>query len=118
MAVVVCIVGGAAFCCLSYAIATFTGSADSVGPAVQLATLPVYVVSGIYIPDSVLPGWLNTVGSVLPVRPLAIALEAALVPATNHGSRFAGWALLIVAAWGLAGLLLAAWRFSWVPRRS
>jgi hypothetical protein len=27
-------------------------------------------------------------------------------------------ALLIVAAWGLAGLLIAMWRFSWVPRRT
>lgn len=118
MAVVACIVGGAAFCCMSYALSTFTGSADSVGPAIQLATLPVYVVSGIYIPDSDLPHWLNTVGEVLPVRPLAVALESALVPATNHGSHLDGTGLLIVAAWGLAGLLIAVWRFSWVPHRT
>jgi ABC-2 type transport system permease protein len=118
MAVVACIVGGAAFCCMAYALSTFTGSADSVGPAIQLATLPVYVVSGIYIPDSVLPHWLNTVGEVLPVRPLAVALESALVPATNHGSRVDAGALLIVAVWGVAGLLIAVRRFSWVPRRT
>lgn len=118
MAIAAVVIGGAAFCCMSYALSTFTGSADSVGPAIQLATLPVYVVSGIYIPDSVLPGWLNTVGEVLPVRPLAVALEAAFDPATNHGSRVDAGALLIVAAWGLAGLLVAMWRFSWVPRRT
>lgn len=118
VAVLVCIVGGAAFCCMAYGLSTIIGSADSAGPAVNLATLPVYVVSGIYIPDNVLPGWINTVGSILPVRPLAVALEAAFVPATNSGHRFAWGALLTVAVWGLAGLFVAMRRFSWMPRKS
>ncbi len=117
VAVLVCIVGGAAFCCMAYGLSTIIGSAESAGPAVNLATLPVYVVSGIYIPDNNLPGWVNTVGSVLPVRPLAIALESAFVPATNGGSRFDGTALLVVAVWGAVGLFVAIRRFSWLPSK-
>lgn len=118
VALLVAIIGGAAFCCMAYGLSTVIGSADSAGPAVNLATLPVYVISGIYIPDNVLPGWINTVGSVFPVRPLAVSLEAAFVPATNGGSRFDGGALLVVAAWGVVGLYVAIRRFSWVPGRS
>jgi ABC-2 type transport system permease protein len=78
----------------------------------------VYFISGIYIPDNVLPHWLLDVASVLPVRPLAVALQAAFVPATNGGSRFAVIPVLVVVAWGVAGLIIEVRRFSWVPRRS
>ena len=115
---VVCIIGSAAFCCLAYALSTIVGSADSAGPMTQFATLPVYFISGIYIPDNVLPRWVLDVAGVLPVRPLAVALQAAFVPATNHGARFAVVPLLVVLAWGVAGLVIAVMRFSWAPRRS
>ncbi len=114
---VVAIVGAAAFCCLAYALSGLVGNAESAGPMVQLATLPVYFISGIYIPDNNLPHWLLYVASVLPVRPLAVALQAAFVPATNHGARFAVVPVLIVLAWGVAGLIIAVRRFSWMPKR-
>jgi ABC-2 type transport system permease protein len=118
VALVVSVVGAASFCCMAYALSTVVGSADSAGPMVQLATLPVYFISGIYIPDNVLPHWVVDIAEVLPVRPLAVALQAAFVPATNGGARFALVPVLIVLAWGVAGLLIAVRRFSWSPRRS
>jgi ABC-2 type transport system permease protein len=118
VAVVVAIVGAASFCCLAYALSGIVGNSESAGPMTQLATFPVYFISGIYIPDNVLPHWLLDVASVLPVRPLAVALQAAFVPATNGGSRFATVPILVVVAWGVAGLIVAVRRFSWVPRRS
>jgi ABC-2 type transport system permease protein len=118
IALVVTVVGTASFCCVAYALSTVVGSADSAGPMTQLATLPVYFISGIYIPDNVLPHWVLDVAEILPVRPLAVALQAAFVPATNGGVRFAAVQVLIVVAWGVAGLLVAVRRFSWAPRRS
>jgi ABC-2 type transport system permease protein len=118
VALLVSVVGAASFCCLAYALSSVVGSADSAGPMAQLATLPVYFISGIYIPDNVLPHWVLDVAGVLPVRPLAVALQAAFVPATNGGTRFAVVPVLIVLAWGVAGLLIAVRRFSWSPRRS
>jgi hypothetical protein len=47
-----------------------------------------------------------------------VALQAAFVPATNGGSRFAVIPVLVVVAWGVAGLIIEVRRFSWVPRRS
>ncbi len=117
VAAVVAIIGAAAFCCLAYALSGLVGNAEAAGPVVQLSTLPVYFISGIYIPDNDLPHWLLDVASVLPVRPLAVALQAAFVPATNGGQRFAVVPVLVVLAWGAAGMIIAVRRFSWVPRR-
>ena len=118
VAAVVAILGAASFCCLAYALSGLVGTAESAGPMAQLSTLPVYFISGIYIPDNVLPHWLLNLASVLPVRPLAVALQAAFVPATNGGQRFAVVPVLVVLAWGVAGLIVAVRTFSWVPRRS
>ena len=118
VAAVETVIGAAVFCCLAYALSGLVGNAESAGPMVQLSTLPVYFISGIYIPDNVLPHWLLDVASVLPVRPLAVALQAAFVPATNGGQRFALVPVLVVLAWGAAGLIIAVRKFSWVPRRS
>jgi ABC-2 type transport system permease protein len=118
LAAVETVVGAAAFCCLAYALSGLVATAESAGPMAQLSTLPVYFISGIYIPDNVLPHWLLDVANVLPVRPLAVALQAAFVPATNGGQRFAVVPLLVVVAWGVAGLIVAVRTFSWVPKRS
>ena len=118
LAAVETVIGAAAFCCLAYALSGLVATAESAGPMAQLSTLPVYFISGIYIPDNVLPHWLLDIANVLPVRPLAVALQAAFVPATNGGQRFALVPLLIVIAWGVAGLIVAVRTFSWVPKRS
>jgi ABC-2 type transport system permease protein len=118
VAAVETVVGAAAFCCLAYALGGLVANAESAGPMVQLSTLPVYFISGIYIPDNVLPHWLLDIANVLPVRPLAVALQAAFVPATNGGQRFAAIPLLVVVIWGVAGLIVAVRTFSWAPRRS
>lgn len=48
------------------------------------------------------------------MRHLAAALLAAYNPHTV-GAGFAGVDLLIVAVWGVGGLLVALRRFSWMP---
>ena len=61
-----------------------------------------------------LPSWLVSVADLFPGRHLADALLVAYNPHTN-GSGFATADLLVVAAWGVAGLLVAVRRFSWLP---
>ena len=61
-----------------------------------------------------LPRWLVDVADVFPVRHLAAALLTAYNPHTT-GAGFAWADLLIVALWGIGGLAIALWRFSWVP---
>jgi ABC-2 type transport system permease protein len=111
------IVGTASLCGVAYAISTLVKSVDSAGPLVMLVMFALNAISGIYIPESLFPGWLRDVAQVLPIRPLATAMQAAVAPVTNGGQQFAWPELLIVLAWGVAGTLFALRRFSWSPSR-
>jgi ABC-2 type transport system permease protein len=51
---------------------------------------------------------------VFPVRHLAAALLTAYNPHTT-GAGFAWGDLLVLVLWGIGGLVIALWRFSWVP---
>jgi ABC-2 type transport system permease protein len=108
------VVGAAAFCCLGFALASVIRDADAAQPVVQAVTLPLLFISGVFIPTTVMPHWLIDVANVFPVRHLANALLVAYNPHTT-GAGFAWIDLLIVAAWGIGGLVIALRRFSWVP---
>ena len=112
------IVGTACLCGVAYAVSTFVKSQESAGPLVMLIMFALNAISGIYIPDSLFPAWLRDVAQVLPIRPLATAMQAAVAPVTNGGQQFAWQDLLIVLAWGAVGALVAVRRFSWSPSRS
>lgn len=112
--VVTIIVGTLAFCCLGFALASVIHDEDAAQPITQAVMLPLYFISGVFVPTSSLPHWLLDVASVFPVRHLAAALLTAYNPHTS-GAGFAGGDLLIVAAWGVGGLFIALRRFSWFP---
>jgi ABC-2 type transport system permease protein len=76
--------------------------------------LPLYFISGVFIPNPQLPGWLQHVASVFPVQHLADGLHHAYDPAV-HGSGFVWSDLAVLAAWCAAGALVALRRFSWMP---
>lgn len=108
------IVGALSFCCLGFALASVIRNQDSAQPLTQAVMLPLYFISGVFVAASVLPHWLVDIADIFPVRHLAAALLTAYNPHTT-GAGFAGIDLLIVAAWGLGGLAIALWKFSWVP---
>jgi ABC-2 type transport system permease protein len=112
--VVTVVVGAAAFCCLGYALASLVRNEDAAVPTTQALLLPLYFISGVFVSVSILPRWLADVGDVFPVRHLANALLVAYNPHTS-GLGFAGQDLLILAAWGLLGLVVALIRFQWQP---
>jgi ABC-2 type transport system permease protein len=109
------LVGSAAFCALAYAIASFISSQEAAQPIVQATMLPLYFISGVFVPKSQLTGALSDLAGVFPVAHLNDALFAAFNPALGSGGSVAR-GLLIVAAWGLVGLTIALRRFSWAPR--
>jgi ABC-2 type transport system permease protein len=105
-------VGSLALACLGYAASTAISSADSAQPAVLAITLPLSFISGVYIPSLRLPSGLQQIAEVFPLQHLVAALDRGFLP----GSRGVAWGdLAIVAAWGLAGFLLALNRFRWTP---
>jgi ABC-2 type transport system permease protein len=108
------LLGTAAMCALGFAVSTFIPSAESAGPGVTLVTFGLYAISGVYFPESLMPGWVQGIAQVFPVRPLALAVQNAYAPTSGHPGQIA-LQFLELAAWGVGGILIAARRFSWVP---
>ena len=77
--------------------------------------LALFFLSGVFVPSTDLPSWLRQVADIFPVRNEALAL---LNPFT-HSSGGPAWSatnLLVVTAWGVAGLVLTLRRFRWAPQ--
>ena len=108
------IAGSATFCVLGYALSTAIGSADAAQPTTQAIMLPLYFISGVFIPNPSLPGWLQDVARVFPVAHLGDALHHAYDPAV-HGSGVVWSDLGVLAAWAAVGLVVALRRFAWAP---
>jgi ABC-2 type transport system permease protein len=108
------VAGSICFCVLAYAVAALIGSAEAAQPMVQAVMLPLYLGSGIFIPDPSLPDWLRQTAALFPVERLADALHQPFSPATR-GLGIAWTDLAVLALWAAAGLAVALRRFSWLP---
>ena len=107
------LVGSAAFCALGMALTAVVPNADAAGPIVNAVILPVEVLSGIFIAfGNSTPDWILWVARVFPVRHFALSMQAGFL-----GTAFSWTDVLVVVAWGVAGLLLAIRFFSWEPRK-
>ncbi len=108
------VVGAAAFCCLGVALTAAIPSQDAAAPIVNALLLPLYFLSGVFIPEDQLPGGVISFADFFPVRHFFDAFFDAYVPA---GGPAVSWDnLAVVALWGIAGLLLAVRYFRWTPR--
>ena len=108
------VVGSATFCVLGYALSTAVNSEDAAQPMVQAVMLPLYFISGVFIPNVNLPSWLRHVAKFFPVQHLADGLHHAYDP-TVHGIGVVWSDLGVLAVWALVGLAVALRRFSWTP---
>jgi ABC-2 type transport system permease protein len=111
---VTAIVGSATFCVLGFALSTAIDSEDSAQPVVQAIMLPLYFISGVFIPNPNLPSWLQHVAKVFPVEHLANALHHAYDPAVQ-GAGFVWSDLAVLGLWAAFGLVVALRRFAWAP---
>ena len=109
------VVGAFTFCCLAFGVSAFIANADAAQPILQFVTLPLYFISGVFIPDAHNPRWLRNVANVFPVRHLAQAELRAFDPLARAPG-IAWGHLLVLAAWGVAGLAVAVRFFRWTPR--
>jgi ABC-2 type transport system permease protein len=108
------VVGAASFCCLGIALTAAIPSQDAAAAIVNALLLPLYFLSGVFIPEDQLPNGVISFADVFPVRHFFDAFFDAYVPA---GGPAVSWDnLAVVAAWGIAGLLLAIKFFRWTPR--
>jgi ABC-2 type transport system permease protein len=108
------VIGAAGFCCLGIALTAAIPSQDAAAAIVNALLLPLYFLSGVFIPEDQLPDGVISFADLFPVRHFFDAFFDAYVPA--GGSAVSWDNLAIVALWGVAGLLLAIRFFRWTPR--
>jgi ABC-2 type transport system permease protein len=118
------VVGSLSFAALAFALTALIPNAEAAPPIVNATILPLLFISGIFIPlTDRAPAWITTVGNIFPVKHFADAVRASyLGNVTLQGTGIRAfpfdWTdLAVVAAWGLAGLILASRFFSWEPRK-
>lgn len=111
--IVALLVGAAAFCALGLAATSLIPNSDAAAPIVNAVILPLEFLSGIFIAfDNTTPAWILWVARVFPIRHFVLSMQAAFL-----GAPFSWTDVLVVAAWGVAGMLLAIRFFSWEPRQ-
>jgi ABC-2 type transport system permease protein len=106
--------GAVAFAGLGLAAAALIHSGDAVAAVVNVVVLPMSFLSGSFGDTDNLPGVLDAVARVLPLRYLIELVLATYVdgePLWEHGI-----AIGVLAAWGAAGYAVARARFGWEPR--
>ena len=108
------VVGSITFCVLGYALSTFVKNEDAAQPMVQAIMLPLYFISGVFVPNIQLPSWLHHVAEVFPVEHLADGLHRAYAP-NVHGVGIVWSDIGVLALWAAIGLVVALARFSWLP---
>lgn len=109
------IVGATSFCCLGLAITVIIPSREAASAITNAIALPLYFLSGIFIPENEIPDSVLAFSNHFPVRDFFQAFFTAYSPHTT-GPGFEWGELAIVAAWGLAGLLISLRYFRWTPR--
>ena len=107
--------GAFAFCALGIAYTRVISSEEAAPALTNAVVLPLYFISGVFVPFRQLPEGLQRVAELLPAQPFVDALRIAFDPHTT-GAGFAGGDLLKLTIWGVAGLLLAVRFFGWTPR--
>jgi ABC-2 type transport system permease protein len=109
------LVGAFSFSCLGFALTAAIPSEEAAPPITNFTVLPLYFLSGVFIPETEIPDGVLEVADLFPIRHFFEAFLSAFDPATV-GVGFEWGNLAVVAAWGLAGLAIAARTFRWAPR--
>jgi ABC-2 type transport system permease protein len=108
-------VAAAAFSALGLAVSGLIPNADAAPAVVNASILPVLFISNVFIQMENAPGWLDTIGHLLPVRHFANAMMGLYASGTDAG---VPWLELgVIALWGAIGVAAALRFFSWEPRR-
>jgi ABC-2 type transport system permease protein len=108
------IVGAASFACIAFAVSTRIGTAEAAAPATNLVVLPLYFISGVFVPEAQIPKFMHDIATVFPIEHLAHAVREPFIQ--THGAGISTTDLLVVAAWGSVALLIAARTLQFSPR--
>jgi ABC-2 type transport system permease protein len=111
--VAVVVLGVVCFAALGVGLSGLVRSAEGSSAVVNLIVLPMAFLTGAFGPTNHYPRALRAIGDVLPLKYLVDLMNAIYLH--HHAIWSKPGALAVLAAWGVAGLALAAFKFRWEP---
>ena len=111
---IVLVLGAASFAALGVGLTGLVRRAEGASAVVNAIYFPMLFLSGSFFERETFPGILQAVADVLPLTYFISLVTDVMLHGHPVWDRPRDVALL--AAWGLAGALLAARRFRWVPQ--
>jgi ABC-2 type transport system permease protein len=111
------VLGTATMCALGLALTSVTSSAEVASTVAPFSAVILSFISGVFIPTSTLPEWLVHVGEVFPLAHLAEGLQNTLFHSAS-GIGLSAENVIVLAAWCLGSLIVAARLFKWEPQSS
>jgi ABC-2 type transport system permease protein len=109
-------IGAVCFASMAVGLAGLIRSAEGSSAVVNLIVLPMAFLTGSFGPTRNYPEFLRAIGDVLPLKYFVELANAVYLHDSSiwtHGS-----AIGVLAAWGAAGALVAAFKFGWEPREA
>jgi len=110
------VLGAMAFAAVGLALTTIIPSEDAAPAVTNAVMLPLYFISGVFVPEDQIPDAISTVANLFPISHLNKALQVSYDPvATTVEWPLDHW--LVIAAWGIACAVITLTTFRWTPRR-
>ena len=109
------VLGATCFCSLGVALTGFIPNGDAAPAVVNIVSLPLLFISGIFFPAEAAPAWMRAIAKAFPVQHFANALQVAFDPRTP-GPGFSGTDLAVLAGWTVVGTAAALRWFRWERR--
>ncbi|MEV1132033.1 ABC transporter permease [Agromyces sp. NPDC049794] len=113
--VVTILVALLSFSALGIAVASLAPSSRSAEAITIGGVVVLSFISGVFVIGGELPGWLNSLAWALPMKPFVVSLQDLFNPLDDLPLWNLGH-LGLVAAWGVAGVVVAALVFRWEPQ--
>jgi ABC-2 type transport system permease protein len=110
----VMLLGVVSFAGMGLGTAALIRSSDGASAVINLILLPMAFISGSFVPTQEYPGWLQAIGDVLPLKHLIDLLRGVYLDGRPIWD--APGSVAVLAAWGVAGAIVASRRFGWEPR--
>jgi ABC-2 type transport system permease protein len=111
------VLGTFTFCALGIAVTIAVPNAEAAPAVVNVLMFPIMFISSVFFPLDQGPKWLRGFARLFPIQHFANALQYAFHPLTR-GPGANGTDLLVLAAWGVGGAVIAARWFRWEPTKA